>query len=200
MSVSDILFAALLTPLLPTALILMSAWLVRRLDDRGMYAVFPFSGLPIAAGIIFCWAMLTAMHIPRSFTVQGIWFSTYWALTPMELYLLWLSPLAMYQAWIAGMAVLFSEVLKFSWLAASFLTILIVAIAVAGLAWRNRQAWRGIALFFLLALTAASWFYLSVILIAWLVHWLNFWLLLLIFAVLYFIGAKSFYNILRHPL
>ncbi|GAB6057033.1 hypothetical protein [Desulfonatronum parangueonense] len=165
-----------------------------------MYAVFPFSGLPIAAGIIFCWAMLVAMHIPRSFTVQGIWFSNYWALAPMELYLLWLSPWAMYQAWISGLAVLFSEILKFSWLAATFLAISFIAFTVAGLAWRNRHAWRGVLLYFLLGLTAASWFYLSVILIAWLVHWLNFWLLLLIFAVLYFVGAKSFYNILRHPL
>jgi len=53
------------------------------------------------------------------------------------------------------------------------------------LAWRSWQAIRGILLFFWLSLAVMILMYISVILLAWVIHWLNFWALVVLFLFLY---------------
>lgn len=190
-SVLNFGLALLLIALVPAVLLAASYWILRRLDDRGMFEVPPFSWLPWAAGSILTFWMLCANEFMPALTTQGLWFSDFWALPALDAYRLWLSPVALLNAWAQGIhefwTITRAPTMGF-WI---FLGLVLTAFIVAFLAWRSKQAWRGIACFGWLLFVAATTLYMLVILTAWLVHWLNFWVLLIIFAVLYHLSTRK---------
>lgn len=170
---------------LPVILVYLNRLLVQHLDNRGMYLVPPFSWLPLLAGALLCSAALDGMEVSGRLNPEDLWISDYWSLRIDELYDIWLNPFDILFAVIAGMIELRLEIPHDGWRITVLRIVLGLACGVALLAWRNWQAIRGILLFFWLALTAMILMYMSVVILAWITHWLNFWLLLVIFIFLY---------------
>jgi hypothetical protein len=167
----------------PLALVVVNRLLIQSLDDRGMYLVPPFSWLHLLAGALLCSAALDAMEVTDRLNPEGFWLSDYWSLRIDELYDIWLNPFDILFAVIAGVIELRLE--HDDWRVWILRIVFGLACVVALLAWRNWQAIRGVVLFFWLTLTAMILMYMSVITLAWITHWLNFWLLLVIFIFLY---------------
>lgn len=171
--------------ILPISMIVVNRLLIQHLDNRGMYSVPPFSWLPIFAGIILCSAALTAMEVTSWLNPEGIWLSDYWSLRIDELHDIWLNPFDILFALIAGLIELRLEMIDDGWRPWVFQILFWIALAVALLAWRSWQAIRGVLLFVWATLTTMVIGYMAVITLAWVMYWLNFWLLLVIFIFLY---------------
>lgn len=173
------------TAILPASLLFVSRLLVRHLDDRGMYEVPPFSWLPLLAGASLCSAALDAMKVVGRFDPSELWLSDFWALRFEELYEVWLRPHDILLAMIAGLIEFNNEILHAGWRVWLFQLSAAIALLVALLAWRSWNAIRGVLLFFWLSLTDMVLMYMAVIMLAWVVHWLNFWILIIFFIFLY---------------
>ena len=171
--------------ILPISMVVVNRQLIQQFDNRGMYSVPPFSWLPVFAGFILCSASLTAMEITSWLNPQGIWLSDYWSLRIDELYSIWLNPLDILFALVAGLVELRLQMIDDGWLPQIFLGLFWSTLVVALLAWRSWQAIRGVLLFVWATLTTMVLSYMAVITLAWVMHWLNFWLLLVIFIFLY---------------
>lgn len=180
-----ILHTAAVAIILPVSLLLVNRLLIRYLDDRGMYRVPPFSWLPLLAGSALCSAALNALDIVGRLNPSQLWLSDFWALRFDELYDVWLRPSDVLLAVIAGLIEFYNELLYEGWSVWLFQGSAVVAGVVALLAWRSWQAIRGILLFFWLSLAVMILMYISVILLAWVIHWLNFWALVVLFLFLY---------------
>jgi len=176
---------AVLISMLPIALWVVNLLLLRRLDNRGMYQVAPFPWLPWLSGALLTSAAFDGMEITSWLKPEGIWLSDFWAISFDELYRTWLDPRDVLLALIAGIVELNCEADEGGWrLPFLGLTGLLTAV-VAVLAWRSWQASRGVLLFLWLTLSHMVLIYTFLIVLAWLTHWVNFWLLPIFFVFLY---------------
>lgn len=183
--IGALIHSALLILMLPTALWLVNRLFLGLLDDRGMYQVPPFSWLPWLAGGILALAALDGLDITARLTPAGIWLEDHWSINLQELYELWLNPWDLSFAVVAAVVELRIEANLHGWRPWILMLTLLLAFLVAGLAWRGWGIWRGLFLFLWQTLVYMILLYCFVIGLAWVIHWLNFWLLPLIFMFLY---------------
>lgn len=171
--------------MLPTGLWVVNRLLLRHLDNRGMYLVPPFSWLPWLAAALLASAALDGLDITAKLTPAGIWLTKDWDISLDELYTTWLNPWEILFAILAAVIEMRIEGLANGWRPILLMLTLVFASLVAILAWRSWQALRGLFLYLWQSLVYMVLIYMFVIGTAWMLHWLNFWLLPVTFIFLY---------------
>lgn len=150
---------------------------LRALDDRGLYAVPPLLGLPIAAGGLLEGCLLTGTGLAEGLAPGGVWGAgERWHINLQGLYATYLAPGALSELVLAAARdVRTTWPAARPWAVAYALTFAPIAI-VAGCAWRSWRAVPIAALFLPISLTSALIVHHLVIITCWAVYWLNFWL------------------------
>jgi hypothetical protein len=153
-----------------------------RLDNRGMFSIPFCRSLAVACGGVLAIATGVLAGIQNEIYASNLWsISGFWHtgrfLVILERYAaaLWsLSPVS-----IAAKPMLFAQMLLVS---AGLLALCNFAMAVAG--WRSPAALRGLMAHGMISISV--WFVLTVRILAaiWVLHWLNFWALLILLIVL----------------
>jgi len=156
--------------------------LVARIDNRSMFSIPFCRSLAVACGCVLAIATGVLAGLQNEISVASLWdLSGFWHggrfLVILERYSqdLWsFSPGS-----IAPNRLLFAQTLFAS---AALLAVLNFGIAVMG--WRSLAALRGLFAHFVISLSV--WLVLTVRVLAaiWVLHWLNFWILLVLLIVL----------------
>ena len=156
--------------------------LVARIDNRGMFSIPFCRSLAVACGGVLAIATGVLAGLHDEISVASLWdLSGFWHggrfLVILERYAGDLSSLSLES--IAPKQLLFAQLLFVS---AALLAVLNFGIAVMG--WRSPAALRGLMAH--LVITVSVWFVLTVRGLAaiWVLHWLNFWVLLILLIVL----------------
>ena len=156
--------------------------MVDRVDNRGMFSIPLCRSLAVACGGVLAIATGVLAGLRNEISVAGLWdLSGFWHggrfLVVLERYAydLWSLP----PDSITSKQLLFAQLLVAS---AALLAIVNFGIAVTG--WRSLGALRGLIAH--LAISASVWIVLTVRGLAaiWVLHWLNFWILLIVLVVL----------------
>lgn len=172
------LLAATLTAIVLPPLVLVGACSLglRLLDDRGLYAVPPLLGLPIAAGGLLEGYLLTGTGLIDGLSPNGIWGADGpWRINLQGLYETYLAPWALADlARLAALDLRARWPAAWPWVAAYAAAFAPVAI-IAGFAWRSWRAAPNAALFVPISLTSALIIHYLIIVAYWVVYWLNFW-------------------------
>jgi hypothetical protein len=156
--------------------------LVARLDNRGMFSI-PFCRvLAVACGGVLAIATGVLAGLQDEISAASLWgVSGFWhggrCLVILEGYAEGLRSLS--SASMSAEHLLFARIL---FAAAALLAALNLAIAVMG--WRSLAALRGLGGHLVISLSV--WFVLTIRTLAaiWVLHWLNFWILLILLIVL----------------
>jgi hypothetical protein len=175
--------------LFPLVLAALAMVVVRRFDDRGLFAVFPFPLLPLVSGLLFGVHMLQAGGLGQQLAPSVLWLSPYWGQPPAELIAHWLWPPRLLEQWALAQRALVTDAWTFSVSLQLILVALLVISAMSALAWRSLGALRGLLIHGVLSACSALAVVWVSVLLAWLLHRLNFWVLPLTFAVVYFWGS-----------
>jgi len=161
--------------LVPIALRQVQGAVVRRLDNRRMYHILFCRLLPIICGVLIALCMIVQTGTARSFRVDTLWSLTgpfhesrLWVLIGDQIGTPWAGP---------GIGPV-GPIVATAYALVAGLTLVNAVIAMVG--WRSLGALRGIAVHVISTLVTAVYVTFLLITVAWVVHWLNFW----IFAVL----------------
>ena len=156
--------------------------LVARIDNRGMFSIPFCRSLAVACGGVLAIATGVLAGLQDEISVASLWdLSGFWHggrfLVILERYAddLWsLSP-----GTIAPNQLLFAQILF-----ASAALVAVVNFGIAVMGWRSLAALRGLIAH--LAISVSVWLVLTVRALAaiWVLHWLNFWVLLILLVVL----------------
>jgi len=177
---------ALLFPLLLAGL---AVAVVRRFDDRGLFAVFPFPLLSLLSGLLFGVHMLQAGGLWRWLAPSALWLSPYWGQPLAELVAHWLSPPRLLEQAALAQRALLADPRAFGLSLQWLLFALLVIGVMSALAWRSVGALRGLLIHGVLSVCSALAVIWVCVLLACLLHRLNFWVFPLTFAVMYFWGS-----------
>lgn len=159
---------------------------VQRLDDRGLFAVFPFPLLPLTSGVLLSFELLHASGLAMLLTPTAIWLSGYWEQPLSILIMEWIWAPQLLELLILTVYMLEDTPSAFSWSIVLVNVSLVVITGMSVLAWRSLQALRGVVIHLTLSICTLIGMIWLCMMVAWLLCLLNFWLFLMIFAVIYY--------------
>jgi hypothetical protein len=163
---------------LPLGALALARTLVAQVDDRGLFRVTPFNLLPVASGAALELASLRGSGLAGRFDPIAVWSAdSIWHVSWNELVARLLAP----EVALVGLARVSPWHDRPTAYALTGVALGLAATGVmAAFAWRSLAAWRGPALFALLALAWMTVLHLVLVTTFWIVHWLNFWLLFIL--------------------
>ncbi len=168
--------------LVPRALRTASQKAVQAIDDRNMFGIPFCSSVATACGILLAIVILLCAGVAGDAAPSRLWgFDGPWH-TGRLLVLVTTYLSALVQGGIAEQASIVISIVTLLLVSAGGLTLINGVVAAAG--WRSIQALRGLATHIILAVSSALVFAIWALTALWAVHWLNFWIFLVLLCVI----------------
>lgn len=168
--------------LVPLALRSASQKTVMTLDDRSMFKIPFCSSVATACGALLAIVFLLCAGVASDAAPARLWgFDGPWH-TGRLLILLATYTSALWQGGISEHAALLASTVSFLLLCTALLTMVNALVAIGG--WRSIQAIRGLATHVVLSVSTAVIFIIWALTVLWALHWLNFWIFLVLLCVI----------------